>query len=727
MYREGDEIDIWVVEAALGQGGMGSVYRCHNRSARRILAAIKVLDGSLNRIPKVQARFIREAEILFALDHPHIVKVRNVRIELDPPYLEMEFVDGRSLEARLEAGPIPLADAVMMLREMADALAYLHARNIRHRDLKPSNIVCQADGHCKLVDFGIATELDGATLSDHGQAMGSASYVPPEWVQPGLDPAKWDLYALGVCTWESLTGEVAFPMPEEGTPSQRFLQTVALKQTSAPLDPGPEFPLALRALVRDLTHPDPRRRLPSADLLKARVAALDLQTVDAHHVFADRPARSPSETMVPGGAVEPTRGQRRPPPEQAPVSTLGNGRRAEPTFDETSTVRPRGKPVTAPAPTAAPTNPPPPARAGLLLGLAASLGALTLGAMALAVWLWPAPAPTPVVASPTAPPRALTLIVSGVPAGVPVALTLDGKPVPSEAGRWSAGSVGVGTHTLVSTVGADCGEPVASWCRQVTTALTVHEGAGEQAEVVQLPAPVAREVTLAGVDGTVKISGVGEARRSPGGRTFDGVMPGRYTVTLSDGTTRPLEVPWADGPLLVSAVAATSPSVPTATEPSSGPTASPGLAAVEPVQPATAPVVSEPAPASGAAAHAVTIHDFAAWLATHPEWQHDAAIAAGTAAEGYLKGWNGAEAPAGQGERAVVNVSWAAAQAYCKGHGGLADVGAEPLGWQESSAQPWHEYRQENGAPAWRRSDASVSATVPPSQVNGVTGIRCAN
>ena len=161
---------------------------------------------------------LREAAINSTLDHPNIVKVRNVRIDVDPPYLEMEFVDGKSLESRLEHGPIPLDEAVTVLRDMADALAYLHARNIRHRDVKPSNIVCTADGRCKLVDFGIATELDGATISEHGQAMGSASYVPPEWAQPGkLDPARWDLYGLGVSTWESLTGEVAFPMPTEGS------------------------------------------------------------------------------------------------------------------------------------------------------------------------------------------------------------------------------------------------------------------------------------------------------------------------------------------------------------------------------------------------------------------------------------------------------------------------------------------------------------------------------
>ena len=108
VLNPGDEIDIWVVERALGQGGMGSVYRCHNREARRILAAIKVLDPSVSRVPSAKARFVREAEILFRLDHPGIVKVRNVRMEIDTPYLEMEFVDGVGLNERIGDGPTPV-------------------------------------------------------------------------------------------------------------------------------------------------------------------------------------------------------------------------------------------------------------------------------------------------------------------------------------------------------------------------------------------------------------------------------------------------------------------------------------------------------------------------------------------------------------------------------------------------------------------------------------------
>ncbi len=727
MYREGDEIDIWVVEAPLGQGGMGSVYRCHNRSARRILAAIKVLDGSLNRIPKIQARFIREAEILFALDHPHIVKVRNVRVDFEPPYLEMEFVDGMSLEARLEQGPLPLADAVMVLREMASALGYLHARSIRHRDLKPSNIVCQVDGHSKLVDFGIATEMDGVTISEQGQAMGSASYVPPEWAQVGqLDPVRWDLYALGICIWESLTGDVAFPMPTEGTPSQRFLQTVAQKQTSVPLDPGPRFPLALRTLIRDLTHPNPRLRIQTAAILQARVAALDLDSVDASHVFVEgEPERAVGEALSPAPGPSPVHG-RRIAPEQPPpaVSTVLTGRRADPTFDETSTVRPRGVPVGGSATTHVPQGAPARRRSpALLLGLL-GLGALGMGTIAFAaVWTWSMPA-SPVVqpaAQPSAPPvpaaRPLTLIVSGVPAGIPVALSLDGAPIPGDAGRWSAGAVAVGTHALVSTVGADCGQPIAVWCKQVANALTVKDGVGEQAEVIQLPAPGPREVTLAGLDGNARIEGVGDAQRSAAGRKFEALMPGRYAVALAGGRAMTVDVPWAEGPLVVPMQT---------TNPAASNPGTPTVAAVQVVPEKPVALAVESAPTARGADHTVTVADYARWLATHPDWQHDAAIAAGAAEDGYLKGWNGAEPPAGRGERAMVNVSWAAAQAYCRGHGGLADVGAEPLAWQESATEPWHEYRQENGAPAWRRSDGSVSPSVPRAQVNGVTGIRCA-
>ncbi len=741
MFQPGDEIDIWVVEKALGQGGMGSVYRCHNRSAKRILAAIKVLDGSLNRIPKIQARFIREAEILFALDHPSIVKVRNVRIDLDPPYLEMEFVDGPSLEGRLERGPVPMEEAVAILREMASALAYLHARNIRHRDLKPANIVCQQNGHSKLVDFGIATEMDGATISEHGQAMGSASYVPPEWARPGeLDSARWDLYALGLCIWECLTGRIAFPMPTEGSPSQRFLLTVAQKQSSLALDPGAEFPVALRALVHDLTHPDPTRRVPTAEALCARLDDLDLATVDPSVCFdlglggsARDNASQSGHTMVPDeGAERPVGGVRKGVREDGrrvgatslPTPTaLSRKRTAEPTFDDLGPGQsrpPTGTTQGAVEGTPTPARRPNALRVGVTVGAALAIAGLA----GVAWWLGSSGTSKPSTPS-TATARALSFVVSGVPAGVPVSLALDGNTLTDTQGRWGAGFATVGPHTLVATVGADCGaDGAAAWCDRVTRQVSVKPGDGLQSEVLTLPAPARRDVTLVGGEASATITGVGPGAKVAGGAMFAGLMPGSYTVTYDGGGTQVIAVPWADGPLSIPATYTAAAVTPTAHPP--GPSDPTGPRPMPAIPPVATPLVAEVATAGGAAAHAVTNSSFAPWLAAHPEWLRDAAVAAGQAEDGYLKGWTGAEAPAGQGERGTVNVSWAAAAAYCKGHGGLADASAPPTTWTEGGSQPWHEYRQQAGAPAWRRADGTVSTAVSRSQSNAVTGFRCA-
>lgn len=317
MLEIGEQIDIWVVERALGQGGMGSVYRCHNREARRILAAVKVLDGELKRNLKARQRFIREAEILYAIDHPNIVKVRNIRIDADPPYLEMEFVEGDSLEGLIAGGPVPVPLVVRMLRQLSDALDYLHQRGIRHRDIKPSNVLVRPNGDAVLVDFGIAAEVDNTTVTDRGgQAFGSPSYVPPEWAQPGeLDAVRWDVYALGVSLYEALTGSTAFRIPTEGVTSLRFLQVLSAKQQHAPLDPGPDVPVALRRLVDDMTNSDWRQRIGTASELKARVEALDLETIDKEWRLGPRVA--PAEPMRPVGRTIVAPGMRSEPPRAA--------------------------------------------------------------------------------------------------------------------------------------------------------------------------------------------------------------------------------------------------------------------------------------------------------------------------------------------------------------------------------------------------------------------------
>lgn len=332
MLEIGEQIDIWVVERPLGQGGMGSVYRCHNREARRILAAVKVLDGELKRNHKARQRFIREAEILYAIDHPNIVKVRNIRIDADPPYLEMEFVEGESLEGLIANGPVAVPRAARMLRQLSDALAYLHERGIRHRDIKPSNILVRHNGDAVLVDFGIAAEVDSSTLTDRGgQAFGSPSYVPPEWARPGeLDAVRWDIYALGISIYEALTGSTAFRMPSEGVTSLRFLQVLSAKQNHPPLDPGPDVPVALRRLVDDMTNSDWRQRIGTAAELVARVDALDLATIDREWRLGPRvpppePTRPAGRTIVAPEPEGPPRAAVTMPPEAVPATGSSRG------------------------------------------------------------------------------------------------------------------------------------------------------------------------------------------------------------------------------------------------------------------------------------------------------------------------------------------------------------------------------------------------------------------
>lgn len=265
MARPGDRIDVWEVERALGVGGMGSVYRCHNAQAPRILAAIKVLDRSLRSSDDAVRRFVREAEILHRLDHPHVVRVRNVRMDHDPPFIEMDFVEGDSLEQLVDGHALPLRQAFEYMEQLADALVYIHAQNVRHRDIKPANLLINAEGQLKLVDFGLAVETDLSRITEAGMTFGTVSYAPPEWIDPGeVDPVQWDLYAAGVVFYEMITGLPAFPSPGGGSPKQQAMHVMLHKQSAPPLDVGEPYPRELRSIVRSLTAPRPQDRPASA-------------------------------------------------------------------------------------------------------------------------------------------------------------------------------------------------------------------------------------------------------------------------------------------------------------------------------------------------------------------------------------------------------------------------------------------------------------------------------
>ena len=220
MHEAGARIDVWVVDSILGQGGMGSVYRCHNQDVPGFQAAVKVLSL---RDEKASGRLSREANILRKLDHPSIVKVWDYWLTTSPPYMVMDLVEGERLSAVIRRGGLSMHRAIGLTVQIADALDYAHLRGVWHRDIKPSNILIQVGGRATLVDFGIALMSTDAQTTATREKLppGTASYAPPEWLERSeLDLTRWDIYSLGVVFWEALTGRRAFPNQPGNAPQQ---------------------------------------------------------------------------------------------------------------------------------------------------------------------------------------------------------------------------------------------------------------------------------------------------------------------------------------------------------------------------------------------------------------------------------------------------------------------------------------------------------------------------
>src|ERR1017187_1663891 len=167
--NSGTRLGVYEVTDQIGAGGMGEVYRATDSNLKRSVA-IKVLPASVAGDADRLARFQREAEVLAALNHPNIAAIYGLEKTPDLTALVMELVEGEDLSAHIARGPIPLAEAQPIARQIADALEAAHEQGIVHRDLKPANIKVRSDGTVKVLDFGLAKARDPAGASS-GEAM----------------------------------------------------------------------------------------------------------------------------------------------------------------------------------------------------------------------------------------------------------------------------------------------------------------------------------------------------------------------------------------------------------------------------------------------------------------------------------------------------------------------------------------------------------------------------
>ena len=251
--------DGYQIDAEIGRGGMGVVYRCRDVKLRRFVA-IKVLPPDLAFRDEVRIRFLREAETAAQLNHPNIVPIFSVDERDGMVWFVMGLVDGESLAARLVREPRPpFPDVKRILRDVADALAYAHARGIIHRDIKPDNILLdRLTGRPIVTDFGIARAIEAdSRLTVTGTAVGTPAYMSPEQAMgEGEIDGRSDLYSLAVVGYQMLAGEL--PFKASNTPA------MLMKHLSDPLRPlhtiRPEVPRPLASLIERTLAKKPHQR-----------------------------------------------------------------------------------------------------------------------------------------------------------------------------------------------------------------------------------------------------------------------------------------------------------------------------------------------------------------------------------------------------------------------------------------------------------------------------------
>ena len=207
--QENRRIGDYEILGVLGSGGMGQVFKVRNVISDRI-EAMKVILPDLAGRQDLADRFLREIKLLAGLNHPNIAALRTALTVDNQLLMIMEFVEGTTVAARLEQGPLTVPDAVNYTGQVLEALSYAHQRSIIHRDIKPSNMMVTPEGVVKLMDFGIARSGDSSDLTATGAALGSLYYMPPEQIKGLPTDARSDLYSVGASLYEMVTGERPF-------------------------------------------------------------------------------------------------------------------------------------------------------------------------------------------------------------------------------------------------------------------------------------------------------------------------------------------------------------------------------------------------------------------------------------------------------------------------------------------------------------------------------------
>ncbi len=260
------------IEAMLGVGGMGMVYRATDE-ALGVPVALKLLRPELAARADAFERFRQELLLARQVSSPHVVRIHDLAQHDGRWLISMDFIEGESLERRLDReGTFAIDDALRIARDIADGLSAAHAKGVVHRDLKPANILLDAQGVAYIGDFGVARSLASTGMTASGAVVGTPEYLSPEQARGAAVDARSDLYALGLILYEMLAGKPPF---SGGTIAEILAQR--LVRTPEPVSRlRPDTPAWVARLVDKLLRPQPAHRFRDA---KAVVAAIDKREV----------------------------------------------------------------------------------------------------------------------------------------------------------------------------------------------------------------------------------------------------------------------------------------------------------------------------------------------------------------------------------------------------------------------------------------------------------------
>jgi len=278
--KPGARLGPYEIVAPIGAGGMGQVWRARDARLGRDVA-IKVLPSAMTGDPERRARFVREAQSASRLNHPNIITIYDIGECEGCVYIAMEVVSGRTLQAVIPSGGLPIAEAVKHAIPIAAALAKAHAAGVVHRDLKPGNIMLTSEGVIKVLDFGLAkmTEAPGAPAQDDetrtyeaetrtGMVMSTPAFMSPEQAEGKTVDTRSDIFSFGSVLYEMIAGKQAFR-------GDSMVATMAavLHKDPEPLPAG--IPRELKKILARCLRKDPARRFQS--IADVQVMLLELQ------------------------------------------------------------------------------------------------------------------------------------------------------------------------------------------------------------------------------------------------------------------------------------------------------------------------------------------------------------------------------------------------------------------------------------------------------------------